>query len=624
MELAVGHRVSLGQHRGTIRYRGPVPPSTGEWLGIEWDDPARGKHSGALADGTQYFHVRVPGSGSFIRPTASKLSSGCCFLEALRNKYLPPTEEAKSEREIQHKYTRKNIADIEIEAPNLDRIAKRAAKLDRLKEIGLGGWQQSNLPDVEAENVHDPRYDVAKAFDGGKGYVGGSINKTCPNIRWLDLSRSLLSDWEEVSLIAGELAHLKTLLLHFNRFQSPPKKVPQTWIARLRHVQDLRLDETLMQWEELVRLAPALDGLLHLQLGYNGISRLVTSSIDGTGSEEMAAILPSLVSLSLEGNAIESWPGLVAALSSLPSLESLNLNRNRVVAIPAATPSSRKLSKLKELHLRDNQIESWSTLEHIAQWLGRNEGLEALHVSTICDEDDPQKSSTAGPSGLLSMYEYRDFRAITIARLPSLKILDKTEITFKERKDAELFVYTRFHEGDAYIINGNTSASGKPILHDSEEKLNLTTEEKSSRFPRYLELAKLFDGDDSATSIHQTHPKSNKKMNTLRSKMLTLTVFAAAAAPSMQMPHLSETKAEAKVQLLISTPLRLAKIKLANSVGVKAAQIAQIWALLKQPNEKESEEENGERIVLEVDDMSRNLDWYEVNTGDQLVLVIDA
>lgn len=57
-DFVVGQRVSLDHtHRGTIRFVGPVPPTQGIWLGVEWDDVGRGKHSGEK-DGVQYFQTR--------------------------------------------------------------------------------------------------------------------------------------------------------------------------------------------------------------------------------------------------------------------------------------------------------------------------------------------------------------------------------------------------------------------------------------------------------------------------------------------------------------------------------------------------------------------------------------
>lgn len=40
----------------TVRYTGAIPPTTGEWYGVEWDDAQRGKHSGVYSPtGVRYF-----------------------------------------------------------------------------------------------------------------------------------------------------------------------------------------------------------------------------------------------------------------------------------------------------------------------------------------------------------------------------------------------------------------------------------------------------------------------------------------------------------------------------------------------------------------------------------------
>ena len=50
----IGTRICLSGHIGTIKFVGSVHGTAGTWLGIEWDDPQRGKHDGAK-DGVQYF-----------------------------------------------------------------------------------------------------------------------------------------------------------------------------------------------------------------------------------------------------------------------------------------------------------------------------------------------------------------------------------------------------------------------------------------------------------------------------------------------------------------------------------------------------------------------------------------
>ncbi|PWZ03381.1 RNI-like protein [Testicularia cyperi] len=641
MTLMLCRRVSLGPHRGTVRYYGPVAPAKGDWLGIEWDDPLRGKHDGVSADGTRYFDVRKSGSGSFIRTTASKLSCGCSFLQALRNKYLPETPSVGStasakEDEVKQQHSRKNLAEIEIEAPNMESVMRRAARLDRLREVGLGGWKTSGRNSVEPGSMTDASqeayFEVARAFAKDGSESVGAIRQTCPNIRWLDLSRSLLPDWEEVSLIAGDLDRLDTLLLHLNRLSPPTSPIPESWAQRFESLRDLRLDGTLISWSEMLSLAPALSNLEHLQLGSNEISNLHSST---------AAVLiefqpfPRLTSLSLEDNQIESFEEVARATSVLRSLETLNLIGNRLSHIPAAPADAIIHPKLRELHLSSNPIASWSDLEHLDTWMhGRDKGgLKALHIKSLDEHDfgDREDDAThSARSPLLARYEYRDFRAIAIARLPQLRVLDHTDVSAKERSDAELFVYSRFRDNDSTVIHGRlVSAEAKG---DSK---TLSFSQKLLLFPRYAELAFRFDGvakdTDQDTDGHKRAEQESKK-DTLRAKLVRVTVHAASEPPSASPPHLTPNRS-GEAHVLASTPLRLAKMKLAKIVGVKPSQITQMWAFLGERSSHHATDTASEsvdpsstpaankRIVFEMEDLSRDLNWYEVGQGDEVVLV---
>ncbi len=55
--MSVGFRISHSGCLGTIRYVGEVEGTTGCWLGVEWDDPGRGKHNGEH-NGKVYFQCR--------------------------------------------------------------------------------------------------------------------------------------------------------------------------------------------------------------------------------------------------------------------------------------------------------------------------------------------------------------------------------------------------------------------------------------------------------------------------------------------------------------------------------------------------------------------------------------
>ena len=40
-----------------MRYFGPIEATKGDWLGVEWDEPGRGKHDGSHK-GVKYFECR--------------------------------------------------------------------------------------------------------------------------------------------------------------------------------------------------------------------------------------------------------------------------------------------------------------------------------------------------------------------------------------------------------------------------------------------------------------------------------------------------------------------------------------------------------------------------------------
>ena len=60
---------SSDNYRGIVKWSGRLVDSRGiedDWLGIEWEDPKRGKHNGEYK-GQKLFDVTVPNSGSFVR-----------------------------------------------------------------------------------------------------------------------------------------------------------------------------------------------------------------------------------------------------------------------------------------------------------------------------------------------------------------------------------------------------------------------------------------------------------------------------------------------------------------------------------------------------------------------------
>ena len=86
---SVGDYVAVSGERALVRWAGELPGKTGAWIGVEWDDAERGRHSGAFGD-MQLFAVATEGGASFLRPR--KVDARVSFLQALRDKFRVSSE----------------------------------------------------------------------------------------------------------------------------------------------------------------------------------------------------------------------------------------------------------------------------------------------------------------------------------------------------------------------------------------------------------------------------------------------------------------------------------------------------------------------------------------------------
>lgn len=192
----LGGRLSFSDALCTVRYIGPLPDQKGDWLGVEWDEPDRGKHNGHYK-GKQLFKTlsSSPTCASFVRASriADKPRS---FLEALRYKYAEDGLELTTvmdDGSIE-------ISGKAVEEVGFERIRKQQAILNELKIVLLDGLR------IESTGIQ------AKIER-----LGEKIASTCPNITELDLSRNLFEHWKDVAEICGPLTKLRILKARYVR-----------------------------------------------------------------------------------------------------------------------------------------------------------------------------------------------------------------------------------------------------------------------------------------------------------------------------------------------------------------------------------------------------------------------
>ena len=226
MDFAVNQRRSYDGNLCTIRYVGKVEGTSGDWLGVEWDNPTRGKHSGEH-NGVRYFTCISPvltsdammvlmtsgrnkkaTPGSFVRPSrpADKPRG---FLEALREKYASESVGQQGSYGVNTggpihdpiKFSSKVVEEV-----GFDKIRRKLAELQELKIVLLDGLRVAGVQAGDG---------VQKGEAEGLEREGAcrEIEETCPKIAQLDISRCLVSQWRDVKHICARLERLRVLKL---------------------------------------------------------------------------------------------------------------------------------------------------------------------------------------------------------------------------------------------------------------------------------------------------------------------------------------------------------------------------------------------------------------------------
>ncbi|KAL3456292.1 hypothetical protein BJX64DRAFT_270955 [Aspergillus heterothallicus] len=409
----ISQRRSYNGDLCTIRYVGKVEGTSGEWLGVEWDDPTRGKHSGQH-QGVRYFTClrNHPTAGSFVRPSRPS-DSPRGFIEALREKYASEFEQSRAKQA----HTEAGLDPAEVlekpiqfngkvaEEVGFDKIRKQLAELEELKIVLLDGLRVAG---VLAQAASREQVDEAR----------GEIERVCPKITELDLSRNVFTSWKEVADICTPLEKLKLLRLNGNRFASA---VGELLFDRL---EELHLDDTLLPWDQISAAAARFPALRSLSASANQLSLISTP------------ISNALTALNLENNDFTSLSS-IKTLASLENLQHISLRGSRIETISEAgfEGDFRFPASLKSLDISRNKINSWQFINKLPELFP---GLQNLRVS-----GNPLYNQSVAPSAATGMPEkpmtIDEAYMLTLSRISALQVLNYSTISAKERSNGELY-----------------------------------------------------------------------------------------------------------------------------------------------------------------------------------------
>ncbi|CAK5265254.1 unnamed protein product [Mycena citricolor] len=375
---SVGARFKLHDSIGTIRYAGRsmILPE----YGLEWN-------------GT-------------IRSASANINYGNSFLSALYAKYVELPRAASSQ--LEKVLLGSSNGAIEVEAVDLDKIREKFSHLDRLREISLDNELVARLDE-------DPE----------------TIRTTCPSVRGLDLSQSLIPEWNVIASICTGMPSLQRLALNRNRL-SIWTDILSADCAFLNLI-ELRLNGTLTTWQEMQQLVRCMPVLKAVELGYNLISDV--SNAEGH---------PALETVNLDSNQLKQWTQICDTLSAYPSLDRLVLTTNRIEEIPL--PAQRRLA-IRHLSLSYNLLSSWRNIDALPLWCPALESL-TLAGNPLFNEPGPAQLGV---------------RHFVIARISSLVTLDAAHISPQERTDCELMYLSH--------IARSTSDADRTRLHPRWDEL---------------------------------------------------------------------------------------------------------------------------------------------------------
>ncbi|XP_050506565.1 tubulin-specific chaperone E [Diabrotica virgifera virgifera] len=320
-EYKVGKRIECNDNFGSIKYVGPVEGYPGNWLGIDWDDKDRGKHNGTV-NGIRYFHARYPKSGSLVRK--EKVNLGQKLIDSVRTRYgfIDNEDSAKKNKEEMMKFQQM------INAPFLEFVG-----FDEVAE------KQRNFQSLEVINVRLQNVSII-----------GDLMNLCPNVREIDISKNLLSSWNDVFSICSQLRHLYWINLSENLLSMPDNTDKHVY----PNITVLVCGSMELTFEDVTTISAIFPNVEELRVPYNHITNLTIRSDHN---------FRRLKYLDLEGNEIRRWSE-INKLSVIKTLEHMTIENIKLESIRFEENSIpvNCFNNLETLNLNDNLLSEWRSI----------------------------------------------------------------------------------------------------------------------------------------------------------------------------------------------------------------------------------------------------------------------
>jgi hypothetical protein len=479
--IFLNKRVEVAEHVGTVKYIGKLQHTKGGdevWVGIEWDDPERGKHNGTVDDFC-YFKTLHPTSGSLIK--FNKVNLGLTFLDACKYKYNFEEQDeiyAFLNKNIENNlFIQANKKKINIEIVGKEKANKKFSEFDTILHVDLAYSYVSHFED--------------------------NLSNHFPKLKELNLQKTLFSKWSQFLKIFANFPTMESLNFSENilndfdeEFYSLKNKLLQETSSNNLCLNNLIMNKCKLDFLSLKEISFLMKNVQILYLMGNELNEVVFESnmkIQSNLIEEAKEFFPNISILSLEKNRIKNFLKVIRFFQS-SKLNKINLNQNHITKIYETDDDMQLINELK------NRI--FSLCLDFNPLAENNEILRELCLFDNLVDLDILNNSSISKMGV----EFCKYQLI--GRLPKLATLNNTSISKDERRDYELL----------YLKN---SVSSYFKLSPMTENFNLENFEKfmSQNDPQYFILKKKYY--DPLEDIVQN--VKTQDFNTLKGNMLEIT-----------------------------------------------------------------------------------------------------
>ena len=453
-DFHIGQRLSVHGSLCTVRYIGNLSDTKGDWLGVEWDDPKRGKHDGTHKQQRVFETLsKARTSASFLKPT-QKLLIRRTILEAIQYKYSPAsgnTPSGNGSIEISGKT---------VEEVGFNKIQQQISQLSQLRIVLIDSLSISGL----------------RATDSVQTLVQAQnqLAMTCPNIVELDVGWNLIETWQEAADLCSALPKLRTFKASGLRFKGFDVDFLSHRQSPFCRIEELHLNECLLTPSQIIHLLfhdgqSLFPSLKVIWLSQNELFHFATDSPHLS--------LPQVETLVLENNHFRDLDQLAGLLLVFPNVKSMTLQGNNIENIdtfrqsPSLSSTYNAHHSIEFLNIADNSISAWTFVNALSSIFP---SLTSLRISKnpIYDGEASNRDSTTNPSDT-SYY-------LTLARIPSLKILNYTTITPRDREEGEIYYLSVAEKEIAtHLSTAASNVDGKA--------------QDSSLYPLYTSLCAKYD-----------------------------------------------------------------------------------------------------------------------------------